>query len=63
MPPLDVAWLEAGDEALVRLPQLYRRISESEYDYHSPTADYRGTIVLAASGFAAVYPGLWEIET
>lgn len=58
----DVAWLEAGDEALVRLPQFYRRMSVSEYAYDSPTADYGGTIVLASSGFAAVYPGLWEIE-
>lgn len=58
----DVAWLEAGDEKLVRLPQEYRRVSEFDYDYNSPTADYRATIVLAPSGFAADYPGLWEIE-
>ena len=59
----DVAWLEAGDEALTRLFQRYRRINQTDYDYHSPQGDYRATIVLAASGFAAVYPGLWEIET
>lgn len=59
----DVAWLEAGDQELVRLPQRYRRVSETEYDYHSPQGEYRATIILAASGFAAVYPGLWEIET
>jgi uncharacterized protein len=58
----DVAWLEAGDETLVRLPQEYRRVSEFDYDYNSPTADYRATIILASSGFAANYPGLWEIE-
>jgi len=58
----DVAWLEAGDEALVRLPQEYRRTSEFEYDYCSPASDYRATIVVAATGFAAVYPCLWEIE-
>jgi hypothetical protein len=58
----DVAWLEAGDEALVRLPQAYRRTSELEYDYRSPASDYHVTITLAPSGFAAVYPGLWEIE-
>lgn len=58
----DVAWLEAGDETLIRLPQRYRRVTETDYDYHSPQNDYRATIVLAASGFAAVYPGLWEIE-
>lgn len=37
----------------------WRRI---DHDYPSPQNDYRATIVLAASGFAAVYPGLWEIE-
>jgi hypothetical protein len=58
----DVAWLEAGDEELVRLPQAYRRMSEFDYDYESPTSDYRGTIVLARSGFAEVYPGPWQIE-
>ncbi|GAB3642578.1 putative glycolipid-binding domain-containing protein [Spirosoma arcticum] len=57
----DVVWLEAGDEKLQRLPQEYRRISEFEYDYNSPTVDYHATIVLTPSGFAAVYPGLWEI--
>ena len=59
----DVAWLEAGDETLVRLPQHYQRLNGTDYDYHSPDNDYRATIVLATSGFAAVYPGLWEIET
>ena len=58
----DVAWLEAGDEALVRLPQEYRRTSEFDYDYSSPASGYQATITLAPSGFAAVYPGLWEIE-
>ena len=58
----DVARLEAGDEALVRLPQEYRRTSEFDYDYGSPASDYRATLTLAPSGFAAVYPGLWEIE-
>jgi hypothetical protein len=59
----DVAWLEAGDEELIRLPQKYRRVSQYDYDYHSPQGDYHATIVLAASGFASVYPGLWKIET
>ncbi len=58
----DVAWLETGDGALVRLPQEYRRVSELDYAYSSPTLDYRATIILAPDGFAAVYPGLWERE-
>jgi hypothetical protein len=59
---LDVAWLDAGDQRLVRLPQAYRRMSEFDYDYNSPTVGYSATITLAPSGFAAVYPGLWEID-
>jgi uncharacterized protein len=58
----DVAWLEAGDGALVRLPQEYRRVSEFDYEYSSPTSNYRATIIVAPSGFAAVYPRLWELE-
>jgi hypothetical protein len=58
----DVAWIDAGDGQIQRLPQEYRRASEFGYDYHSPTADYRATIVLAQNGFAADYPGLWVLE-
>ena len=58
----DVAWLEAGDRELQRLPQEYHRASHYEYPYQSPQGAYRETIVLDPSGFAAVYPGLWEIE-
>jgi hypothetical protein len=58
----DVAWLDAGGETLVRLPQEYRRISQLDYDYRSPASGYHATITLASSGFAAMYPGLWELE-
>ena len=58
----DVAWLEAGDADLQRLPQKYHRASELEYPYESPQGDYKATIALDRSGFAARYPGLWEIE-
>lgn len=59
----DVVWLEAGADVLMRLPQHYRRVSDSDYEYSSPTLAYRGTIVLAPSGFAADYPGLWVLQT
>jgi hypothetical protein len=58
----DVAWLEAGDKELQRLPQTYYRATEFEYPYHSPQGGYRETIILSGSGFAAVYPNLWELE-
>jgi hypothetical protein len=59
----DVAWLEAGDQELVRLPQEYKRVSELDYWYRSPTADYEGKIKLSPSGFATDYPELWELES
>lgn len=58
----DVAWLEAGDQELVRLPQEYKRVSETSYAYNSPTAHYQATIVVAPNGFAAEYPGLWRMQ-
>lgn len=56
----DVAWIDAGDDNLVRLPQEYSRTTNSDYPYRSPTVHYEETIVLAPNGFAAIYPGLWE---
>jgi uncharacterized protein len=58
----DVAWLEAGDDDLKRLPQTYKRTSEHDYAYQSPTHDYRETLVVAPDGFVAEYPGLWTRE-
>lgn len=58
----DVAWMEAGDEDLQRLLQVYSRATEFEYPYQSPQGGYRETIVLDPNGFAAVYPSLWEME-
>lgn len=58
----DVAWLDAGDRGLIRLPQEYMRESEFDYQYNSPTAKYQATIRLSPSGFAEDYPGLWKLE-
>jgi uncharacterized protein len=58
----DVAWLEAGAAALVRLPQRYRRLSSSEYDYASPKHAYHATLQVSSDGFVASYPGLWTRE-
>lgn len=58
----DVAWCDGGEDDLTRLPQVYRRLSAFDYAYEAPTVGYAGTIVLAPSGFAASYPGLWELE-
>ena len=58
----DVAWLDAGEDEVTRLPQEYRRTSDREFRYASPTFAYDTTITLAENGFASLYPGLWEIE-
>ena len=58
----DVAWLDAGSDELVPLPQNYKRISDRAYDYQSSTLGYEATIVLAESGFASDYPRLWKLE-
>lgn len=58
---IDVAWLDAGASELVRLPQVYRRVAASSYAYAAPTVGYAGQIRVADNGFAADYPGLWEM--
>jgi hypothetical protein len=58
---MPAAWFDLGPPRLTALPQHYRRIADAQYDYHSPTADYRAVLELAPSGFVRVYPGLWEM--
>ena len=57
-----VAWLDAGEDELTRLPQEYRRTSDRKLRYALSTFAYDATITLAENGFASIYPGLWEIE-
>jgi uncharacterized protein len=58
----DVAWLDTGADCLKLLPQHYRRVSEFDYEYRSPTAGYQAVMTLAKNGFAKTYPGLWKME-
>ena len=58
---LPAAWFDLEPPGLAELPQHYRRQSQTQYDYHSPTAGYRAILELAPSGFVRVYPGLWEM--
>jgi hypothetical protein len=58
---LPAAWFDLEPPRLVELPQHYRRQSQTQYDYQSPTAGYRAVLELAPSGFIRVYPGLWEM--
>jgi hypothetical protein len=59
---LPVAWLDAGADELVALPQRYRRLDGASYDYAAPSVGYEAVLTLAASGFVADYPGLWRME-
>ena len=57
-----VAWFDIGKEALVDLPQIYERRDETHYWYQSPTVGYEAVLEIDPSGFARVYPDLWEME-
>jgi uncharacterized protein len=57
-----VAWFDIGKEELIELPQTYERRDETHYWYESPTADYEAMLEMDASGFARVYPDLWQME-
>src|SRR5690606_28938181 len=56
------AWLEAGASRLVELRQRYERRDENSYWYQAPSVDYEAVLEIAANGFVAVYPQLWEME-
>ncbi|RWK43336.1 putative glycolipid-binding domain-containing protein [Mesorhizobium sp.] len=60
---LPVAWLVAGASSLVVLPQIYHRVSETEYIYEAPTVPYRATLLIPEAGFAEDYPDGWVFET
>jgi hypothetical protein len=55
-----VAWFDLGSDELRRLPQTYRRLSDSKYAYEAPTVGYAAELEINASGFIRKYPGLWE---
>ena len=57
-----VVWFDIGKERLVELPQIYERRDETHYWYESPTARYEAVLEIDPSGFARVYPDLWEME-
>ena len=46
-----------------RLPQTYRRISRTQYEYEASSVGYAGTLRVLASGAVAHYPDLFELVT
>lgn len=59
---ITVAWIDADTDMLEPLTQVYRRVSEQAYDYHSPRNSYRETLEIAPNGFVSLYPGLWSMQ-
>jgi hypothetical protein len=59
---LPVAWLNVDSVKLAELPQHYRRLSETAYDYNAPSVPYSAVLEIAENGFAMQYPTGWEME-
>lgn len=57
------AWLLVPELRLEPLPQRYRRVSETTYQYESPTQGFAADLRVNAVGFVTSYPSLWEIES
>lgn len=55
------AYLSFPRMRFVKLPQTYRRIGRTEYEYEAPTVGYAGTLQVSASGAVVHYPGLFEM--
>ena len=59
---ISVAWMDVDSVSLQPLPQIYERLSQDTYDYHSPQGPYRATLEIQATGFVRLYPELWEAD-
>ena len=55
------AYLPFPKTELMILPQRYKRLSRSEYDYESPLHGYRATLRVTPLGAVADYPGVFEM--
>jgi hypothetical protein len=52
-------WLDTDDWCFKPLTQVYRRLSETEFAYCSPSHDYTATLVTDDFGIIRLYPQLW----
>lgn len=59
---LAVAWFDVAATKLIELPQIYEKRDDFTYFYEGPMFGYKAVLKLDQSGFARVYPGLWEME-
>ena len=53
-------WLDVDEWHFKPLRQVYRRLSETDYDYRSPTHDYSAILSTDAFGVVRQYPELWK---
>jgi hypothetical protein len=55
------AYLAFPAMQFILLPQHYKRLSRTEYDYESPSHGYRATLRVSPIGAVVQYPGLFEM--
>lgn len=53
-------WLDVDEWRFKPLRQVYRRLTETEYAYRSPTHDYSAILSTDNFGIVRQYPDLWE---
>jgi uncharacterized protein len=56
-----VAWFDVGATKLIELPQVYEKQDDVTYSYEGPMFGYKAVLELAESGFARLYPELWQM--
>jgi len=59
---LPAAWFNLDEGSLTELPQAYRRLTETTYDYVAPSVPYQAVLEVYEDGFVMSYPGLWRRE-
>lgn len=57
---ITAAWFDPDDEWLKPMPQTYRRLDETSYDYTSPR--YAARLTVDAMGIVREYEGLWKAQ-
>lgn len=57
----NVAWFDVGSTRLIELPQVYEKQDDFTYPYEGPMFGYKAVLKLDKSGFARIYPELWEM--
>jgi hypothetical protein len=56
------AWLTFPEFSLTPLRQLYRRTSQTTYDYSAPDLPFAGILTVNPDGFVLDYAGLWRAD-